>query len=191
MLVCTRITLTLATDDALGYRLGMSERTDQARPNAAQTWVTVAEAAQLLGLSVEAVRSRLQRGTLQGTKEGGTVYVLLDTDQTRPNTDESAAQTSAQTRLDGDQTAFIASLEEQIEWLRREVERKDTLLMSLMQRIPELEAPTEPPDARQTPGEGPEGVIRPGPSCRRPTAAPVVVAQAVRQVEFSNPQANP
>ena len=137
----------------------MSERTDQTHPNGDQTQVTVAEAAQILGLSAEAVRSRLQRGTLNGTKVDGTVYVLLDAAQTRPNTDESTAQTNAQTRLDADQTAMhITSLQEQIEWLRREVERKDTLLMTLMQRIPELEAPSEPRDSPETPGDGTDNI---------------------------------
>src|SRR5919199_3318005 len=114
---------------------------DETHPNDAQTRVTVAQAAELLGLSAEAVRSRVQRGTLASTKEYGTVYVLLDPDQARPNTDEPHTQTGAQTHLSGDQTAFIASLTEQIDWLRREVERKDTIIMTLTQRIPELEAP--------------------------------------------------
>src|ERR687886_1470346 len=117
---------------------------DQTHPNDAQTRVTVAQAAERLGLSAEAVRSRVQRGTLASVKENGTVYVLLDPDQTRPNTDEARAQTDAQTHLSSDQTAFIASLQEQIDWLRREVERKDTIIMTLTQRIPELEAPREP-----------------------------------------------
>jgi excisionase family DNA binding protein len=112
--------------------------------------LTVAQAAELLGLSAEAVRSRVQRGTLQSEKVGGTVYVLLeDTAQTRPNTDEAHAT---------DGTEFIGSLQGQIEWLRREVERKDTLLMTLMQRVPELDpvrnpAP-EPREAPETPAEG-------------------------------------
>ena len=139
----------------------MSEHTDQTHPNAAQTRVTVAEAANILGLSAEAVRSRLQRGTLQGTKVDGTVYVLLDTDQTRPNTDESAAQTSAQTHLDGDQTEFIASLQGQIEWLRREVERKDTIIMTMAQRIPELEPASEAPESPTATSEGSGGSAPP------------------------------
>ena len=118
--------------------------TDETHPNDAQTRVTVAQAAELLGLSAEAVRSRVQRGTLASTKEYGTVYVLLDPDQARPNTDEPHTQTGAQTHLSGDQTAFIASLTEQIDWLRREVERKDTIIMSMTQRIPELEPAPEP-----------------------------------------------
>jgi hypothetical protein len=119
----------------------------------------VAQAAKLLGLSAEAVRSRVQRGTLESEKVGGTVYVLLeDSAQTRPNTDETQASTGTQTHLSGDQTDFIASLQGQIEWLRGEVERKDTLLMTLMQRIPELEAPREarddPETASAAPGRG-------------------------------------
>ena len=74
--------------------------------------------------------------------------------QTRPNTDEAHATDGAQTNLIGDQTEFIGSLQGQIEWLRREVERKDTLLMTLMQRVPELDpvrdATPEPRDAHET-----------------------------------------
>jgi hypothetical protein len=113
-----------------------------------QTPVSVAQAAHLLSLSAEAVRSRVQRGTLASTKVDGKVYVLLDPDQARPNDHLSGEQTGDESHpndhLSGDQTEFIASLQEQVDWLRREVERKDTLLMSLMQRIPELEAPSEP-----------------------------------------------
>jgi hypothetical protein len=45
---------------------------------------TVAEAAEVLQLSADAVRSRIKRGSLQSAKEGNTVYVLLDTDQATP-----------------------------------------------------------------------------------------------------------
>ena len=129
-------------------------RSDDAQ-TAGRKRLTVAQAAELLGLSAEAVRSRVQRGTLESEKVGGTVYVLLeDTTQTRPNTDEAHATDGTQTNLIGDQTEFIGSLQGQIEWLRREVERKDTLLMTLMQRVPELgpmrDATPEPRDAHET-----------------------------------------
>ena len=51
---------------------------------------TVAEAARLLGISAEAVRGRIRRGTLPVEREEGTVYVLLEgvaedrTDADRP-----------------------------------------------------------------------------------------------------------
>ena len=139
----------------------MTEQTDQVHPNAAQTRVTVAEAAQLLNLSAEAVRSRVQRGTLPSVKVDGTVYVLLDVAQTRPDVAQTDERVGTQTHLSGDQTEFIASLQGQIDWLRREVERKDTLLMSLMQRIPELEPPPEPREAPVTASEEPHSTHAP------------------------------
>jgi excisionase family DNA binding protein len=138
-----------------------TEHTEQSHPNTAQTRVTVAEAAQLLGLSAEAVRSRLQRGTLKSTKVGNTVYVLLDDPaQTRPNTDEDTARTGAQAHPNVDQTEFIASMQDQIDTLKRELEdrkeearRKDAILMTLAQRVPELEAAPEPRESPVTSSE--------------------------------------
>ena len=130
-------------------------RTDDAQ-TVGRKRATVAQAAELLGLSAEAVRSRVQRGTLESEKIAGTVYVLLEeTAQTRPNLDESHAKDDTQANLIGDQTEFIGSLQGQIEWLRREVERKDTLLMTLMQRVPELD-PVRPPASESR--EAPEAV---------------------------------
>src|SRR5215218_3689262 len=149
----------------------MTEQADQVHPNAAQTRVTVAEAAQLLDLSAEAVRSRVQRGTLPSVKEDSTVYVLLDVAQTRLDAAQTEESAGTQTHLSGGQTEFIASLQEQIDWLRREVERKDTLLMSLMQRIPELEAPSEKQDSPRTTSEEPYSTHAPPvPETRVPDA---------------------
>jgi hypothetical protein len=147
----------------------MSEHTQHHRLDdhldGTQTPVSVAEAAQLLNLSAEAVRSRVQRGTLASTKVDGKVYVLLDSDQARPSDHLSGEQTGDERHpnehLSGDQTEFIASLQEQVDWLRREVERKDTLLMSLMQRIPELEPPSEPSGGSQAAAEEPSSTRAP------------------------------
>ncbi len=46
--------------------------------------------------------------------------------------------------------AHIASLEDQIDFLRRELERKDTIIMTMAQRIPELE-PAASPEPRESP----------------------------------------
>jgi hypothetical protein len=44
-----------------------------------------------------------------------------------------------------------------IDWLKREVERKDTIIMSMAQRIPEIEAPRDsPPDAPDAVSEAAE-----------------------------------
>lgn len=143
----------------------MIEHPEQPRPNTGpnhldddQTPVTVAKAAQLLGLSAEAVRSRVQRGTLGSKKVDGTVYVLLDTDQASLSDTQTDEEGRLSRHLSGDQTEFIASLQAQVDWLRREVERKDTLLMTLMQRVPELEAPEKPSkDSQTAPGSSDKG----------------------------------
>jgi excisionase family DNA binding protein len=44
----------------------------------AQRTVTIAEAAKLTGLSKDAIRSRIERGTLRVTKRGGVRRVPLD-----------------------------------------------------------------------------------------------------------------
>jgi hypothetical protein len=105
---------------------------------------TVHEAALLMGLSVDAVRKRAERGTLKREKApDGTVYILLDVDQ--PATGRSASQSTV-----------VDSLNEQVEYLRRELEirndelrRKDHLLAAALERIPAIEPP-ETPEASES-----------------------------------------
>ncbi len=135
----------------------------QAQPDAQTETrrVTVAEAAQLLNTTVEGVRSRIKRGSLDSMRVSGTVYVLL-----QPHQVERGDQTSpgAQTRPDdqmspGDWFSPVDALQQlvdeqrnQLDWFRREVERKDTIIMQMAQRIPELEPAREaPPEPREEP----------------------------------------
>ncbi len=138
--------------------------------------VTVAEAADILGVTAEAVRTRIKRGRLDSVKDppkpGGTVYVLLEADQTRPNTDPTSQgqdQTTDQTAPAATERfaeVMIEELRDRVRYLERVLEeereartderrRHDTLMAQLMQRIPELEPPGEP---RESPGSpGPSG----------------------------------
>jgi hypothetical protein len=120
---------------------------------------TVHEAALLLGLSVEAVRKRAERGKLGSIKgEDGTRYILLDSDQTKTGLGP-----------DNDQTELIEALYGQIEFLREELaarnvelrhreeeyreesRRKDHLLAAALERIPAIEeAPAEPRESDVT-----------------------------------------
>jgi hypothetical protein len=132
---------------------------------------TVPEAARVLGISPEAVRNRLSRGTLDSVKVEGTVYVLLDRDRTRYTADTP-------TDIPGESSALTSQMQGEIDYLRGQLEeerearrRADTLLAQLMQRIPELEPPAQTPpderDARETdedePGGGPPRPGAPGP----------------------------
>jgi hypothetical protein len=108
---------------------------------------TVREAASLLGTSVDAVRGRLRRGSLDSMKVDGVVYVLLDEasrDRHANKETRRPGKTNQQNAVNRDQSELLEELRNQNEWLRREIEHKDTIIMSLTQRIPELEAPPEP-----------------------------------------------
>ncbi len=91
----------------------------------------VNQAAAVLGISTDAVRKRASRGTLDSEKTGdGSLYVWLENGA--PNGMPNGS-TPTQAHLD--------SLQEQIEFLRRELERKDHLLAAALERIPAIEAP--------------------------------------------------
>jgi len=125
--------------------------------------VTVAEASEILGITAEAVRTRIKRGKLDSVKEPpdrtGTVYVLLQADQTGPNVDptpQGQDQTSDQTELVvtlREQVAYlqgvIATRNRELELRAEEIRRRDTALEREQQlaamfadRLKELEAPT-------------------------------------------------
>ena len=116
--------------------------------------LTVAEAASALGISQDAVRKRIARGTISHDKdESGRVFVYLAPSETVHKTDQDAAQDDATKTV---QDAYIRSLEDQIAFLRRELERKDGILLNLTERIPQLEAPSEARESPQTLEEEPE-----------------------------------
>ena len=105
----------------------------------------MAQAATRLGITQDAVRKRIARGTIRhGKDHEGRTFVYLDTFESESKTDQDNGQgAESKTVQDADQDKYTRSLEDQIDFLRRELERKDTIIMSLTQRIPELEASPE------------------------------------------------
>jgi excisionase family DNA binding protein len=117
--------------------------------------LTVQEAAEILGTSVDAVRMRVKRGTLRSEKgEDGRVYVWVnvnpDVDQ---NTVHPTPQVEAYRELIDELRDRVRSLEE----ANRENRR---IIAALTQRIPELEATAspEPPGGSETAAEEPQRV---------------------------------
>ena len=114
-------------------------RTDRPSPDLDR--VTVAQAAAALGVSQDAVRKRIARGTIPHDRdESGRVYVYLTPSETVHKTGQDTGQVAASKTV---QDAYVRSLEDQISFLRRELERKDAILLNLTERIPQLEAPQE------------------------------------------------
>jgi excisionase family DNA binding protein len=116
--------------------------------------VTVQEAARLLGISEGAVRARIHRGTLETERDSGTVYVRL-------NTDDTTNERTEQSELVQTLREYNASLERQLNAEREASAELRRIVAGLVQRIPELEAPSEPRETPETATEG-EAEPRPG-----------------------------
>ena len=116
---------------------------------------TVSEAAEILGISAEAVRGRIRRGTIPVEREGGTVYVLIE-GTTRHRT------TGDQSRTTGDQPSdrtdlLIAELQDRVRSLEEANRENRRIIAALTSRIPAIEAPQEGPGGAETLEEEPEG----------------------------------
>jgi excisionase family DNA binding protein len=121
--------------------------------------VTVADAAQRLGISKEAVRKRISRGTLRSDRDqDGSVRVYVPPSGTpsTPTTDALAAK---------DQT--IAILQEQLREEREARRRADTLLARFMDQLPQLEAAESHEEGAR---EAAEGAVRASPTSAEPSA---------------------
>src|SRR5918994_7473221 len=110
------------------------------------TWLTQREAAERLGISVEAIRKRVKRGTLRSDKgEDGRRYVYLDTD---PDAGGSQPDSPALTSELRDRLRYV---EQQLEAERQAHAEARRIIAGLVDRIPQLEAP---PPARGSPEPG-------------------------------------
>ncbi len=111
--------------------------------------VTVQEASEELGLTVDAVRQRLRRGKLERAEppddDDKRVYVWLDDGQTYSQT-ESIHDVQGEDVLISAYERQLEGMQDQIGYLRHiietrdmELQRKDSIIAALTQRIPELE----------------------------------------------------
>src|SRR5687768_8410296 len=128
--------------------------------------LSVAEAADALGVSVDAIRSRVKRGTIAHERKGGRVYVLLGDDESRTGHDQHTAQVTDQgARESEDRTAeLIATLREQLQAERQAHAEARRIIAGLVERIPAIEAPQEASEASETVEEEPERAERPRPA---------------------------
>src|SRR3712207_4243720 len=127
-------------------------------------WVDVAEAARELDISTDAVRKRIARGSLRTDRPNGSVRVWLD---------DGGTEAGREAEVGGG--PLVEDLREQVAYLRsilteeRDARRRaDTFIAQLTQanaalaaKVPELEAPqeppSEPPESSETVAEMPMG----------------------------------
>lgn len=115
----------------------------------------IREAAEVLGVSSEAVRMRVKRGTLASEKgEDGRTYVRL---YAEPTQEEQQTQHTNH--------ALVEQLRSEVTYLREQLEQANTrdrenrrLLAAALERVPELESPERSKDAAPEPAESSGGV---------------------------------
>jgi transcriptional regulator with XRE-family HTH domain len=129
--------------------------------------VSVDEAAESLGISKDALRMRIKRGTLRSEKINDRVYVWLNTDE---HTDQDAVHHGGQ----GERyQELIDELHDRVRSLEEANRENRRIIAALTQRIPELEAPREqaPPQRdHKHRRPQPSGVLRRRMSVRRQEA---------------------
>jgi len=122
----------------------MTTRQPDSHPENRPDSVNSQQASQFLGITEDAIRKRIARGTLEGYKEDGRWYVRLPdsdqnngtTDQNRPETDQTAGKDLAITAMEG----RIASLETQLATKDQQIDQLHHLLAQA--------ALTQPPESR-------------------------------------------
>ncbi len=114
---------------------------------------TVQEAAEALGVSVEALRGRIKRGTIAHEREGERVYVLLDTDQPAAGRDQDADHPPDQPQLVDELRARVEDLREQLAAEREANKENRRIIAALTSRIPQLEPPREAQNEPERPAE--------------------------------------
>ena len=115
--------------------------------------VTLREAAEILGVSKEAVRKRVKRDTLRSDTGGdGRVYVYLDAGGDEEPTGERDA-------LISELRSHNATLREQLQAERQAHAEARRIIAGLVERMPAIEAPQEEhspgPDAPGSPEAAP------------------------------------
>jgi hypothetical protein len=127
----------------------------------AERTVEIGEAARVLGISTEAVRKRIKRGSLKAQKNGdGQWLVVLDEARFAAASRDNGVD-SVQTNAAGVATTMnlvrssaaveealrdeVDVLRDDVTFLRGEVSRLETIIMSLTQNIKQLEAPRQTP----------------------------------------------
>jgi hypothetical protein len=119
---------------------------------------SIPDAAKVLGLTDEAVRQRVKRGTLDSIKVGGSLFVLLDND-TSPNVSNDQEQPVSDRSHDtsSDTSRLVETLEGEVAYLRRQLDQANErdsenrrIIAALTQRIPELEAASEARDGSES-----------------------------------------
>ena len=126
-------------------------RQDATGPPSAER-VSVPQAADHLGTTVDALRKRVQRGTIPHERgRDGRVWILLDTGRPRQDTDQDTDRPQSEPdALISEMRGRVDDLREQLEAERQAHAEARRIIAGLVERIPAIEAPQETSEAAET-----------------------------------------
>ena len=93
-------------------------------------WHDLDTAADILGITSDAVRKRINRGSLEGTKESGRWQVFIE--DKRPDNSGQIPDVSDQ---------LIEQLKKENEFLRQQINQQSIIIYNLSEGVKRLEAP--------------------------------------------------
>jgi hypothetical protein len=127
------------------------DRQDATGPPPAER-VSVPQAADHLGTTVDALRKRVQRGTIPHERDrDGRVWILLDTGRPRQDTDQDTDRPQSEPdALISEMRGRVDDLREQLEAERQAHAEARRIIAGLVERIPAIEAPQETSEAAET-----------------------------------------
>jgi len=124
--------------------------------------LTIPEAAEALGVTQSAVWQRIKRNTINHEKDSeGKTYVFVEPSVTSNDTVNDSSPNGLPDTLFRSMQDQIDTLKAELANRNEELRRKDTIIMTMAQRIPELEPATEPRESPESASGGVEGVEEP------------------------------
>jgi hypothetical protein len=121
--------------------------------------VSVYEAADILGVTVDALRKRISRGSIPHERDDdGRVWVLMDAASKVHDIDQEPYRTVSALEFIEEMRGRIDDLREQLAAERRANEENRRIIAALTQRIPEIEAPRGERESPTEPAGGADQV---------------------------------
>jgi len=105
-------------------------------------------AATILNIKKDTLRKRIQRGNIEAVKDrAGKWQVVLDDDiyseRDQGQDKKDKTRDTSQDKKDNVNNLLIDQLKSEVEYLRQENYRKDSIIMELTKKVPLLEAPQD------------------------------------------------
>jgi hypothetical protein len=136
------------------------DRSEAGATGADRRRLTVPQAAEALGVTVDAVRGRIRRGKLDSEQHTGTVYVWLDAPESEAGDSRGPSATSQ--GPSAEKSERIEDFREQVAYLREQLQAERQahaearrIIAGLVERIPAIESP-ETPAPTHAPSEATE-----------------------------------